>query len=276
MKLTMNKTNFFNLKSLFSKLLLLLLIFTSIESFARWNMGMLRVREERGRSISVSIDGRRFNKIGRTVTIPNLTPGRHLIKVFAYNSNGYGYRNGLMLYQGNITVKPGSIYYCSVFEQGMDVEENCCIDDYGHWNNNDNWDNWDEENSAWNNNHNWAAIDQFNNPDRNNFEDKSWENYNGGLSIGRYNQMIEQVRKSNFESSKVNLLNTMLRNTRITVAQYIGFMRELTFESTRLQFAKDNYSKLVDKRNAFMVNDVFVFQSSKDEFLEFMDRQTKR
>ena len=138
---------------------MLVMIFASLETFAVWNKGMLRIREERGRSISVLVDGMRFNKIGRTVTIPNLTAGKHIIKIFAYNSNGYGYRSGVMLYHGYIMVKPGSIYYCNVIEQGLDVEENCCIDDYGHWNNNDNWDNWDEEANAWNNNHNWTNVD---------------------------------------------------------------------------------------------------------------------
>lgn len=260
------------------RILLLIMIFASFTAFAGWNKGMLRIREERGRSISVSVDGMRYNKIGRTVTIPNLSPGKHMVKVFAYNSNGHGYRNGMMLYQGMIMIKPGSIYYCSVIERGMDIEENCCIDDYGHWNNNDNWDNWDEESNAWNNNRRWNDkwdnnYDNRNNDYYNNYEDNEWANYNGGLSISRYNQLIDQVRKASFESSKVSVLNSILRNTRLSVAQMTGILKELSFESTKLQFAKDNYNKLTDKRNAFMINDTFTFQSSKDDFLAFMERQ---
>jgi hypothetical protein len=259
-------------------LFLFIFLFAAQNTFARWNKGMLRIREERGRSISVTIDGMRYNKIGKTITVPNLSPGRHMIKVFAYNSNGYGYRNGLMLYQGTIDVHAGTIYYCSVIDRGMDVEENCCIDDYGHWNNNDNWDNWDEESQTWNNNRKWNHDDRWNNDtdrnnDNNNYEDNNWAHYNGGLSNSRYIQLIDQVRKASFESSKVTVLNTMLRNTTLTVAQMLGILRELTFESTKLQFAKDNYNKMTDKRNAFMINDLFTFQSSKDDFLEFLGRQ---
>lgn len=68
----------------------------------------------------------------------------------------------------------------------------------------------------------------------------------------------------------------MLRNTKLTVAQLMGILKELTFESTKLQFAKDNYNKLVDPRNAFLINDLFTFQSSKDDFLEFIDRIGRR
>ncbi len=262
-------------------ILLLIFLLSAGNTFARWNKGMIRVREERGRSISVTIDGQRYQKIGRTVSIPNVQPGRHMIKVFTYNSNGYGYRNGILLYQGNITVNPGSIYYCSVIDRGMDVEENCCIDDYGHWNNNDNWDNWDEESHTWNNNRRWNRDDRWNNNnhynynddnDARHYEENEWAHFNGGLSNSRYLQLIDQVRKASFESSKVNVLNVMLRNTTFTVAQMSGMLKELSFESTKLQFAKDNYSKLSDKRNAFLINDLFTFQSSKDDFLEFLNR----
>ena len=68
----------------------------------------------------------------------------------------------------------------------------------------------------------------------------------------------------------------MLRNTKLTVAQLMGILKELTFESTKLQFAKDIYNKLVDPRNAFLINDLFTFQSSKDDFLEFIDRIGRR
>lgn len=267
--------NFLNAKAAGKIMLLLLMVFAAHDTFAKWTKAMIRVREERGRTISVTVDGVRYSKIGKTVTISNLAPGSHMIKVFTYNSNGYGYRNGMMLYQGNITVKPGSIYYCSVIDRGMDVEENCCIDDYGHWNNNDNWDNWDEEAQTWNNNHRWNdnRNNDYNWNHNNNYEDNNWAHYQGGLSNSSYLQMIDQVRKASFESSKVNVLNTRLRYTTITVAQTVGILQELSFESTKLQFVKDNYNKIADKRNAILINDAFTFQSSKDDFLEFMNRQ---
>lgn len=253
-------------------LLLFAIVLVHITSFAYWNKGMIRIREENGRTLSVVIDGVRFAKIGRNITISNVRPGNHFLKIYAYNSNGYGYRQGMLLYQGNIMVKPGNIYYCSIYSNGMDIEENCCIDDYGHWNNNDYWENWDEENQCWNNNRRWNEPNPWNR--RDNYYQNDWNNYSGEMSTGRYNQMIEQVRKTSFESSKVTLLNTMLTNTRITVNQMIGILRELSFESTRLQFAKDKFNLLTNRQNAFMICDMFTFQSSKDDFMRFIQRQT--
>ncbi len=254
-------------KYLLSLLLVLAMVFDTLA--AHWNNAMLRLREERGRAISVTINGRRFSKISRSLTIGDLRPGVHNIKIFRYNSNGSGWGNAILAYQGNITVRPGRIYYITVSRNFVDIDENCCIDDYGHWNNNDNWDIWDNDMDSWNNNHQW---DHDHN---NNFNDNTWDNFRGGMSNGRYNQLIEQIRNASFESSKVSVANTALRGNTITVSQLVGILREFSFESTRLQFAKDSYQRVSDRRNYHMIYSAFTFQSSKDELDEFLRRQQR-
>jgi hypothetical protein len=255
------------MKKIFLFVLMIALHLNSIA--AGWNKAMLRLKEDRGRAISITIDGKRFNKIGRTVTVNDLAPGRHMIKIYRYNSNGYGYQNGLLIYQGEIKVNPGHIYYCTVSRNAMDIEENCCIDNYGNWNNNDNWENWDEGEHNWNNNTQWNQHNQ------NNYEENTWNDYNGGMSNGRFQQLIDQIRKASFESSKVSVAKQALRNNNISVDQLKSILNEFSFESTKLQFAKDNYSKVINKRDFFLINDVFTFQSSKDDLNQFLERQQR-
>lgn len=246
------------------------LLLLQLDTMAQgWSRAMMRFREERGRAISVTIDGRRFNKISHALTINDLAPGRHQIKVFLYNSNGHGYTNGILIYQGEVSVQASRIYYCTVSRRSMDIEENCCIDDYGHWNNNDNWRTWEDVDDSWNNNQQW------NQPPNDNYNDNTWDAYTGGMSNGRFQLLIDQVRKASFESSKVNVAKQALRNNRITVEQLIDLLHEFSFESTKLQFAKDYYRRVIDRRNFFMVNDVFTFQSSKDDLTEFLNRQDR-
>jgi hypothetical protein len=176
-------------------------------------------------------------------------------------------------------MKPGRIYYATVFNNGIDIEENCCIDDYGHWNNNDRWDDWDSENDCWNNNHNWDPKpyrdpEPWQNPN-DHYEENTWNAYGNAMSTGRYQQLIEQIRKASFESSKVSVANTGLRNNRVTVQQLIGILQEFSFESTKLDFAKKNYRTVTDKRNFFLINDVFTFQSSKDDLNEFIQQNER-
>lgn len=235
-----------------------------------WNKGMLRIKEENGRTISVTIDGKRVNKMGHSLTVNDIDAGKHLLKIYKYNVNGHGYSTGILIYEGDVMIKPGRIYYCTISKGNMDIEENCCMDDYGKWNNNDNWDKWDDnyENNdrSWNNNKRW---DKNNN---NNFDDNSWDSYTGVMSDGRFQLLIEQVRKASFESSKVNVAKSALQNNQLTVNQLILILNEFSFESTKLQFAKDNYRNVVDRKNFFMVNDVFTFQSSKDDLSDFLNR----
>ena len=180
------------------------------------------------------------------------------------------------MYQGTIRMKPGRIYYATVANNVLDVEENCCLDDMGKWNHNNNWadeenemgyrDERDANESNWNNNHQWD------NDRRDNYNDNAWENFNGQMSEGRFNQLIDQIRKASFENSKVSVAKQALKNNRISCRQLLSIIHEFSFESTKLQFAKDAYSKVGDKQNYFIINDAFTFQSSKDELTEFLDR----
>lgn len=234
-----------------------------------WNKALLRLREERGRAISVTVDGQRYPKMGRSLTVNDLAPGRHLLKVYLYNSNGHGYTNSILIYQGDIMVKPGRIYYCTVSRRAMDIEENCCIDNYGHWNNNDNWQVWEDQDDSWNNNQQW------NHDPNDNYNNNTWNDYTGVMSNGRFDLLIQQIRKASFESSKVNVASQALRNNKITVNQLIGILGEFSFESTKLKFAKDYYRSVVNRRDYFMINDVFTFQSSKDDLTDFLNRQER-
>ncbi|QLH44425.1 MAG: DUF4476 domain-containing protein [Bacteroidota bacterium] len=257
--------------------LLWIIVLNSLFSFAGWNRTMLRLREERGRTISVSVDGRRYQKMARTLTVGDLPAGMHRIKIYRYNSNGHGYAQGVLIYDGRIEMKPGRIYYATVFRNGLDIEENCCLDDYGHWNNNDRWDDWDDDRESWNNNHNWdhkpyKDPNPWQNPDEH-FQQNDWNSYTGVMSTGRFQSLIDRIRKASFETSKVSTANTGIRNNKITVQQLIGILGEFSFESTKLEFAKSAYAKIADQRNFYLVNDVFTFQSSKDEINDFIQRQ---
>ncbi|MEN9339623.1 MAG: hypothetical protein RIQ62_935 [Bacteroidota bacterium] len=280
-------------------LLFALLLCVVIPSFASWKRAMLRVKHELGRNISIEIDGRRYNKMSRSLTVEDVTPGRHRVRIFKYNTNGHGYSTGKLIYQGMIEVRPGRIYYCIVNEGNLDVEENCCIDDYGHWNQNDSWEpreKWerpsygqdDDPELSWNNNNSWNQNDNRGNHNNNqgnhsnnqgsynnnqgNYNDNQWDNYNGQMSEGRFSELIAQIRKASFENSKTSVAKQALKTNRITCKQLLAILNEFSFESTKLQFAKDAYKSVTDKNNYFLINDTFTFQSSKDDLLEFLER----
>ncbi|MGI9191377.1 MAG: DUF4476 domain-containing protein [Chitinophagaceae bacterium] len=256
------------MKKLFS--LLVLLSLAAAVWAGPWSRAMLRVREERGRAIAIIVDGIRQNTIANNLTVNNITPGVHNIKIFRYNNNGYGYSNGILAYQGTIQVKPGFIYYVTVFDQAIDVEENCCLDNYGHWNHNDNWFNPGPAEN-WNNNQQWNQH-----PHHNQNHNNAWNNYQGLMSMGAYNQLIDQLRRTPFENSKMALATGVCAGVRLTTQQVMGIVREFSFESTRLKFAKDNYMRVIDPKNYFQIANALTFQSSKDDLMRFISGSINR
>ena len=261
-------------------ILFAVILLGSLQSFAGWKNAILRLKHEMGRSISVSVDGRKYNKIGRSLTVGDLPAGNHRIKIYKYNSNGYGYANGILIYQGVMNLRPGRIYYAIVSNDGtLDIEENCCIDNYGYWNNNDNWDQVEtmdndpshDHDNNWNNNTNWNNNNGNGHNQQDN-TDGTWGSFNGQMSEGRFSQLISQIQKASFETSKGSVAKQALKTNKITCQQLLRILNEFSFESTKLQFAKDAYKNVIDRNNYYLINDTFTFQSSKDDLLEFLDR----
>ncbi|MBU3677599.1 MAG: DUF4476 domain-containing protein [Chitinophagaceae bacterium] len=257
------------MKKLFS--LLVLMSFAVTVWAGPWSRAMLRIREERGRAIAITIDGVRQNTISNNLTVNNVIPGVHNIKIFRYNNNGYGYNNGILAYQGTIQVKPGSIYYVTVYDQALDVEENCCLDNYGHWNHNDHWFNAGPVDN-WNNNQQWNQYP----PHHQHHQNNTWNNYQGLMATGAYNQLINQLRRTPFENSKMALATGATAGVRLSTQQVMGIVQEFSFESTRLKYAKDNFMRVIDPKNYFQITNVLTFQSSKDDLMRFISGSINR
>ena len=61
---------------------------------------------------------------------------------------------------------------------------------------------------------------------QNNYEENTWNDYNGGMSNGRFQQLSDQVRKASYESSKVSVAKQALRNNNISVDQLKSILNE--------------------------------------------------
>ncbi len=89
------------------------------------------------------------------------------------------------------------------------------------------------------------------------------------------NEMFQQLKRSvendSFDSSRLDLLESTLRNNFFTSHQIKELMTLLSFDSGRLQFAKSAYLRVVDPENYFVVRDSFTFSSSKSALTKYID-----
>lgn len=77
-----------------------------------------------------------------------------------------------------------------------------------------------------------------------------------------FQYLLCSIEKSSFESTKEDIAETALISNYFTSQQVLAIMNAFTFESTKLDFAKHAYAKVIDPQNYFMVNSAFTFESS--------------
>jgi len=76
---------------------------------------------------------------------------------------------------------------------------------------------------------------------------------------------IASIKKETFESGKLQFAKNMTVSGPICVEQIIQICNMFTYESSKLEYAKFAYPYCSDKNLYYLVNNVFQYQSSKNE-----------
>lgn len=87
-----------------------------------------------------------------------------------------------------------------------------------------------------------------------------------------FDQALESIRTSTFEDTKLDQAKLITRNNCLSVAQIRSIIRLFTFEESKLDYAKFAFNKSHDKKNFYLVNQEFTFDTSKQELTEYMNR----
>lgn len=83
-----------------------------------------------------------------------------------------------------------------------------------------------------------------------------------GMSMASFNKLRMMIGNTAFLSTKLNLAKQAITANGILSAQVEELMKQLDFETDRLNLAKFAYLHTVDKNNYFIVNNAFDFDSS--------------
>lgn len=244
---------------------------------------LLKIRDAAERDITVELNGRRYDKIGKVVVIGDLPQGFHKLKIYTINRyRNNNNANARLIYSGRISIRNNYIYYITVdgFEK-LDIIEDCCLEYNNAYTRGNDW-----YKSRYYDKQEWERDYQFdpqrdnyyyknkgngnrNNPDRKD----NWSQYNRVMSQAQFNTLIEQVRDASFESNRMDVIKQATQANNINTQQLKSILGELSFESSRLEMAKFAYPFVVDKENLFQINSAFSFSSSKDEFNKFLQMQ---
>lgn len=200
------------------------------------------------------VDGQTYRFNQNSVTLENLFPGFHTVKVFRMGREGrWNHANsGQIIYSGTIQMRAG--FYTDIM-----------INRFGR-----------------------ALIDQqpinaasYDEP--NSWQDQHPDGYDADHSDGSYNGMIRPMRNSSFEQLLQMARNEAFDNTRMRVmktaidANYFNtdqiriMMKLFTFDNHKLELAKYCYNRSVNKNDYYLLGNELTFSSSKESLMRFID-----
>jgi len=188
-----------------------------------------------------------------------IEPGYHKLKVIRYVpcSNSY-YPMQKVVYKGWITIPQKSVVYAQInchnqFDV-VKVEPYFCTPAGGGYDNG--WENDDCDNDY-------------------GYEGNGWSNpvpppMPMCMSQFEFMQLKNSIESKSFDSSKLQIAKQALVYNYFSSAQVADIMTLFSFESTRLDFAKYAYGKVIDKQNYYLVNNAFTFESSIQELNQYI------
>jgi hypothetical protein len=203
--------------------------------------------------ILVEIDGRRFEPNDNSIRINGLEAGTHRIKISKERRSGgiFNMNKGQrfdVLYNSMVTVKGRTNVSISIDRAGrVSIQET---------RKNNGRDTWKDRDYDFDN----GGFGDYDNH----------YGYESGMSDRDFKGVLESIRKEWLESNKLRSATHIVASNSLTSAQVKQLVLMFSFESNKLELAKQAYANTVDKKNYFMLNDVFSFNSSKDELARFI------
>ncbi|MFN8276214.1 MAG: DUF4476 domain-containing protein [Chitinophagales bacterium] len=92
------------------------------------------------------------------------------------------------------------------------------------------------------------------------------------MAPGNFQSALASISKSGFDETRLSTAKSVLNSNCVSCNQIIQICKIFSFEETKLAFAKFAYGRCVDPQNYFTVNDVFSFDSSKEDLNGFIAR----
>lgn len=95
------------------------------------------------------------------------------------------------------------------------------------------------------------------------------------MSEQDFNAAMRIINKENFDNARLSVAKQVIANNLLTINQIKEICNSFSFESTKLEFAKSAYNHCVEKEKYYLLNEVFSYNSSKDELDKFVQEQQK-
>jgi len=219
--------------------------------------------------ITVAVDGRYFNRRGTAITVGDLPPGRHSLKIYSVQYDRWGSPYERVIFQGRVTTEyrmiTNVVYnpytrMARVRQMSEDFMVGASADDeraaYQ--------DGVDEETSMPTSPSSASAqpAGAVASPAP-----------MGSLSFDKQEALKKKCDAEKTDTKKLTTVKSGLAGETVSTTQIMEMMDWFLFESTRLEFAKWAYSIALDKQSYRDLSSRFETPANKQEFDAFVKRQ---
>jgi len=91
-----------------------------------------------------------------------------------------------------------------------------------------------------------------------------------GMNPTDFDEAVALLSKETFDDTRLSTAKQIVANNPMTVNQIVQICRLFTYENNKLEWAKFAYPYCIDKNKYYMLNEVFTYNSSKDELNEYI------
>lgn len=244
---------------------LALALFVSLTSALaqRTDRSTLRIRLSDGSPLTVTINGRDFRKVGRSITIADIPRKRQYLQVYRFRpyADGQGGKAELV-YSGNIKIQKGFTYDCIVDlgTRKFRMREVASLQPL-------------PQRPAFDRNRD-QPLDQGNadmsagNEDMN--EEVTLDMPPDRSVPPRLQALKASMDKVDADSKKLAEARKFIGANKVTTAEVRDIAGWIFFDDNRLTFIKAAYSRVSDKENFSSLSEIFTLQESRQSFEDFL------
>ncbi len=99
------------------------------------------------------------------------------------------------------------------------------------------------------------------------------EENNGYMSDKEFSELLTNVNAITYDDNKKEMILMALEKNYVSAEQVKKLVLSVTFENTKLEIAKNAYSKTVDRENYYKILTAFTFESTIQDLKDFLSKQ---
>ncbi len=245
---------------------------------------LLRVRLADDSRFNISVNGRHFNKQGTSITVGDLPPGKHFLKIYSVAYDRWGSAYDRVIYQGSVVTNYRMItqFVYDPYTRRVNIkdipsgENGGPVPDYQNPDNNQYRAYYDN-----------GSGKKYSQKEQDNSDNSAPPVANdagnsasgvpaaspvpaGTFADTELEKLKARTDAKNTDTDKLKLVKEALKKETVTTFQVSAIMDWFLFESTKLEFAKWAYNITTDQDFYGDLSSKFDYKSSKEELEQFI------